>query len=226
MFVVFLLLIVCTPLSREAKAEPQDSQNQQSLSVVDAARRSRELKKNAGPPARVFTSDDLDAEQTKRTRESFNVGALTAPQTESPNASAVATAQPPNHGSTSPNKESSSKSNELEEAAAEDAEIARLKNQLASAQNALTWQRRQLLLDQNTIYTNPAYTTTHAGKADLDSAQLQIDQMQQEVDRLKEPLANLEWREWRRMQAGATVNGSPAETYRFVPPSALVPPQP
>ena len=226
MFVVFLLLIVCTPLSREAKAEPQDSQNQQSLSVVDAARRSRELKKNAGPPARVFTSDDLGAEQTKRTRESFNVGALTAPQTESPNASAVATAQPPNHGSTSPNKESSSKSNELEEAAAEDAEIARLKNQLASAQNALTWQRRQLLLDQNTIYTNPAYTTTHAGKADLDSAQLQIDQMQQEVDRLKEPLANLEWREWRRMQAGATVNGSQAETYRFVPPSALVPPQP
>jgi hypothetical protein len=226
MFVVFLLLIVCTPLSREAKAEPQDSQNQQSLSVVDAARRSRELKKNAGPPARVFTSDDLDAEQTKRTRESFNVGALTAPQTESPNASAVATAQPPNHGSTSPNKESSSKSNELEEAAAEDAEIARLKNQLASAQNALTWQRRQLLLDQNTIYTNPAYTATHVGKAGLEFAQLQIDETQQEVERLKEPLADLEWRQWRRMQAVATDNDSSAESYRSVPPSALVLPKP
>jgi hypothetical protein len=226
MFVVFLLLIVCTLFPREAKSEPQDPQNHQSLSVVDAARRSRELKKNAGPPARVFTNDDLDAEQTKRTRESFNAGALTTPQTESSNASAVGTAQAPNHDSTSSNKESISKSDESEEAAVEDAEIAILKDQLASAQNALTWQRRQFFLDQNTIYSNPAYTTTHAGKAELDSAQSQIDQIQQDVDGLKEPLANLVWRQWRRMQTGAPDNGSPGENYRSVPPSALVLPQP
>ena len=226
MFIVFLLPIVCTLPSREAKTEPQDSQNQQSLTVVDAARRSRELKKNAAPPARVFTNDDLDTEQTKRARERFSVGALTAPQTEPPDASAVATAEATNHGTTSPNKESWSKSNELAEAAAEDAEIARLKNQLASTQNALTWQRRQLLLDQNTIYSNPAYTATHAGKADLEFAQLQIDETQQEVERLKEPLANLEWRQWRRIQAVATDNDSSGESYRSVPPSALVLPKP
>jgi hypothetical protein len=224
-FVVVLLLAVCAVLPRKAKAEPQVSQVQQNQSVVDAARRSREQTKNAAPLARVFTNDDLDTVHTKRDQEGFGVGTLAAPQKESPNASAAA-AQESNHGTTSPNRESGSQSNESEEAAAEDAEIARLKDQLASAQNALTWQRRELLLDQNTIYSNPAYMATHAGKAELDSAQLRIDQMQQEVDRLKEPLANLEWRKWRRMQAGTPDTASPAENYRSVPPSALVLPQP
>jgi hypothetical protein len=226
MFVVFLRLAVSTMLPREVKAEPQDSQLQQNQSVVDAARRSREQEKNAAPPARIFTNDDLDTVHTKPDRKGFSVGSLAAPQTDSPNASAVAAAQTPNHGATSPNKESGSKSNESEEAAAEDAEIVRLKDQLASAQYALVWQRRELLLDQNTIYTNPAYTTTHAGKSELDSAQLQIDQIQQEIDRLKGPLANLEWRQWRRMQAGHPDYGSAVENYRSVPPSALVLPQP
>jgi len=224
--VVFLLLTLCTVLPRDAMAEPQNSQIQQNQSVVDAARRSREQKKNAAPPARVFTNDDLDTEHAKLARDGFDVGALAAPPTESPNANGIAAAQTPDHGTTSPQKESGSKSNESDEAAAEDAEIVRLRDQLASAQNALTWQRRQFLLDQNTIYTNPAYTTTHAGKSELDSAQLHIIQLQEEVDRLKGPLANLEWRKWRRMQAGSPDKGSQKEDYRSVPPSALVLPQP
>jgi hypothetical protein len=81
-------------------------------------------------------------------------------------------------------------------------------------------------LQQNTIYSNPAYTTTHAGKSDLESAQLQIDQIQEQVDSLKGPLADLEWRQWRRMQAGRPDNGSLEENYRAVPPAALVLPQP
>jgi len=226
MFGAFLLLTLCTVLPRDAKAEPQISQVQQNQSVVDAARRSREQKKNAAPPAKVFTNDDLDTEHAKLAREGFDVGALAASPTEPPDASLVATAQTRDHGTTSPKKESGSKSNESEEAAAEDAEIVRLRDQLASAQNALTWQRRELLLDQNTIYTNPAYSTTHAGKSELDSAQMQINQLQEEVDRLKGPLANLEWRRWRRMQAGSPDKGSQEEDYRSVPPSALVLPQP
>jgi hypothetical protein len=226
MFGAFLLLIVCTALPRDAKAEPQNSQIQQNQSVVDAARRSREQKKNAALPARVFTNDDLDAEHAKLARDVFDVVNLAASPTESSNANVVATTQTPNHDTTMPPKESGSNSNESDEAAAEDAEIVRLRDQLASAQNALTWQRRELLLDQNTIYTNPAYTTTHAGKSELDSARLQIDQLQQEVDTLKGPLANLEWRKWRRMQAGSPDNGSQKEDFRSVPPSALVLPQP
>jgi hypothetical protein len=226
MLAVFFILTVCVVLPRGAQAEPQDSLIQQNQSVVDAARRSREQKKNAAPPARVFTNDDLDTEHAKRDREGFNVGALAAPQSESPSASAVAAAQAPNQAATSPNKESESKSKESEEAAAEDAEIAKLEDRLAAAQNSLFWQQRELLLDQNTIYSNPVYATTHIGKAELDTAQLKIDQKQQEIDRLKGPLADLEWRQWRRMQAGRPDDGTAVESYGSVPPSALVLPQP
>jgi hypothetical protein len=226
MLAVFLLLTVCAVLPRGVQAKPQDPLIQQNQSVVDAARRSREQKKNAAPPARVFTSDDLDREHANRDRDDFIVGALAAPQTESPRASAVAAAKAPDQAATSPNKESGSKRKESEEVAAEDAEIAKLGDRLASAQNSLFWQQRELLLDQNTVYTNPVYTTTHIGKAELDTAQLKIDQKQQEVDSLKGPLADVEWRQWRRMQASRPDNGTAVESYKSVPPSALVLPQP
>jgi hypothetical protein len=209
-------------LPRGAAAEPQNSQIQQEQSVVDAARRSRELKKNAAPPAKVITNDDLDTERTKSGQGELPL----TPQSEAPRAGAMLAAEAPKQTPTLARHDSRSKSKESEEAAAEDAEIARLTAQLAAAQNSLFWQRRELLLDQNTIYTNPAYTTTHVGQTELDNAQLKIDQKQREVDSLKGPLADLEWRRWRRMQASGSENGSAAESYKSVPPSALVLPQP
>jgi TATA-binding protein-associated factor Taf7 len=225
MFVAFLLLAVRAVLPREAKAASQDSQNQQSQSVVDAARRCREQKKKAGRPPRVITNDDLDAGHIKRGQEGFNVDAPTVQQTEPPNASAVAAAETANHAATTVDNESISKTKESEEAAADDAEIARLKDLIASTQNDLNWQRRELLLNQNTVYSYAFYATTRVGKAELDSAQLQIDQKQQELESLRGPLADLEWRQWRGSQAGRTENALPAEAYRSVPPSALVLPQ-
>ncbi len=224
-FVIFFLLTIFAVLPHEVKADPQNSQVQQNQSVVDAARRSREQKKNVAQPARIFTNDDLDTQHSTRISEDLIIGGLAAPQTESPNAIAAA-AEAPDQTATLPFKVSGTTSKESEEAFVEDAEIAKLKSQLASAQNELNLQRRQLLLDQNTIYTNPAYTATHAGKAELDSAKLQIEQLQEEVDRLKQPLADLEWNRWRRMQNGHSENGSADEGYKSVPPSALVLPQP
>jgi uncharacterized small protein (DUF1192 family) len=138
----------------------------------------------------------------------------------------MVTAEAPKQTPTLARYDLGSKSKESEETAAEDAEIARLTAQLAAAQNSLFWQQRELLLDQNTIYTNPTYTTTLVGQTELDIAQLKIDQKQQEIERLKGPLADLEWRRWRRMQASGPENGSAAESYKPVPPSALVLPQP
>ena len=224
-FVVFFLLTIFAVLPHEVRAAPQDSRFQKNQSVVDAARRSREQKKFSARPARIFTNDDLDTQHPTPTREDLNSGGLATPQAESTNANAAA-AEALIQTTTSPFDVSGTKSKESEVASAEDTEIAKLKSQLASAQNDLNLQRRQLLLDQNTIYTNPAYTTTHAGKAELDSAKLQIEQLQEEVDRLKEPLADLEWRRWRRMQNEHPENGSADEGYRSVPPSALVLPQP
>jgi hypothetical protein len=224
--VVFLLLAACTLFPREASAVPQDLKNQQNQSVVDAARRSREQKKNAATPPRVITNDDLDAGHIKRGQEGFNVDALTSLETESSVPSAVTPAESPNQAAASANNESGSKEKESEEAAANEAETVRLKDLIASVQNDLYWQRREHLLNQNTVYSYAFYATTRVGKAELDSAQLQIDQRQQELESLRGPLANLEWRQWRRSQAGRTESASPAEAYKSVPPSALVLPQP
>jgi hypothetical protein len=223
-FAVFSVFIVSMVPARENKAKPQDSQVQQNQSVVDAAKRSRELKKNVAP-ARVITNDDLDKEHPKLNQDHLNVGVLMPPQTESSHVMAASKA-PPYEGATLASDESGSKDNESIEAATEVAEIAKLKAQLASAESALYWQQRELLLDQNTIYSNPRYTTTHVGEAELDSARLQIERNQQEIDRLKGPLANLEWRHWRRMQADCPENGTVAENCKSVPPSALVLPSP
>jgi hypothetical protein len=225
-FVLFLLLTQCGVFFLKAKAGPQVSQIQQNQSVVDAARRSRERKKNAASPARVITNDDLESQHAKRSREGFNAGVPTVPRTDSPNADALIVHNAPNPGVLLTNDESGPDSLESEEAAAEDAEIARLKALLDSAESALHWQQRQFLLLQDTVYSNAAYTTTHAGKADLESAELQMEETQEEIDRLKEPLANLEWRQWRRMQAARSENDYATEEYKSPPPSALVLPQP
>ena len=224
-YVVLVLLTACDLLPREAQAEPQDLQIQENQSVVDAARRSREQKKNAATPARVITNDDLDRERPQRAQKGADADGRTAPQTESPNARFAGTTKAHYPTATLTSNESGLKSKESEEADAEDAEIAKLKAELTSAQNALNLQQRELFLDQNTVYTNPAYTTTHHGKAELDSAKLQIEQKQQEIDRLKGPLANLEWRQWRRLQASQSENGSTVENYKSVPPTALVLPK-
>ena len=219
--VLFLLSTICAVFSRQAQADPQDSQTQQNQSAVDAARRSRELKKNSATPARVITNDDLESERAKRVQNQFNAG-----RSFTSIVNPAFPAEKPKQPASLANIDSESQGMESEEAAAEEAEIARLKARLASAQNSVFWQQRELLLDQNTIYTNPAYTNTHVGKARLDAAQSQIDEKQQEIERLKEPLANLEWRQWRRMQAGRSENGIAAEGYESVPPSALVLPPP
>jgi hypothetical protein len=226
MFAGFLLIGVCTALPRGAMAEPQNLQIQQEPSVVDAARHSRELKKNAASPASVITNDDLDTMRTKSDQRESKACVPPARQTGAANTCAIVAAETPERTATLSRYDSGSISEESEEAAAEDAEITKLKDQLTSAENSLFWQQRALLLDQNTVYTNPKYTTTLLGKTELNTAQLKIDQKQREIDSLKGPLADLEWGRWRRMQASGSENGSAAESYKSVPPSALILPQP
>lgn len=225
-FFVFLVVAMYILPLCEAMAKQQDSQMQQNQSVVEAAHRSRELKRHAANPARVITNDDLERGRLSPNHEDPKGGAPTQPPTDSTNFDPVTATKTTNQPATSANSGSGSENYESKEAAAEDAEIARLKAQLDSAENALNWQQRQLLLEQNTIYSNPAYTTTRVGKAELDLAKSQIEQKQQEIESLKGPLANLEWRKWRRMQAGLSGNDSGIENYKSVPPSALVLPKP
>lgn len=175
---VFLTVALAIVVSREAMANQQDSQIQQSESVVEAAHRSRELKEHTANPARVITNDDLERDHRKPAQEDITGRVLTPTQTDSPNVSAVTATEASGQRAISGGNGSGLGNYESEEAAAEAAEIARLQAQLAAAEDDLNWQQRQLLLEQNTIYSNPAYTTTHVGKAQLDAAKLQIEQKQ------------------------------------------------
>src|SRR6266403_3979008 len=211
-----MLVTACTVLPFTVIAQTLDSQIPQNQSVADVARRSREQKKNVPRQSRVITNDDLDREHFKPGQDGFNVGAPAAPQTGAASAKAVAT-EATDRASVSYEKESGLKCKELEEVAAknaeiarlkeqlaEDAELGRLKEQLAEAQNQLTWRQRELILDQHTIYSNPNYTDDRTGQAKLASEQQRISETQQEIEALKGPIAELEWRQWRRKLAASS----------------------
>ncbi len=221
-----VFITVCAGLLCAVQAQPQDAQTQQNQSVADIARRSREQKKNAARQSRVITNDDLDTEHFKPGQEGFNVGAPASPQTEAPSAISLAATNAADQAATSANKESGPKGKESEKAAAEDGQIARLKDKLAEAENQLDWQQRELVLDQHTIYSNPNYAAYRIGQAKLDSEQQRISERQQEIEALKGPLAELEWRQWRRKQAARSKSPSPVENYKSASPQTSAPPQP
>ncbi len=201
MWLVLLSVVLLTASAAlPCAAKPQDSQTQQGQSVADAARHSREQKKNAAKQARVIRNEDLDTEYFKAGQEGLNLSAPASLKTEARSAGAVAAAE---RAATSANKESRPKGKDAEEAAAENAEIARLKEQIAEAEEQLKWQQRELALDQDTVYSNPNYTDSRTGKAKLDAEQQRINERRQEIQGLKANLAALQER---RKQA------SPAES--------------
>ena len=172
---------ICLSVAALALAQSQEASSQQSASqdssVADAARRSRDKKKNPSASSKspkVITDDDLAQRYFQPGPDVLNVGASANPAAEPPSAQATAAAQAG------------------ENAAEQDAEIAKLKPQVAEAEKDLDLARRQLTLDQDTHFANPEYAHDLAGKAKLDAEKQQIDDKQQELDKLKTRLAALE----------------------------------
>jgi hypothetical protein len=209
MLLSVVLFTACAATPCVAEAQPQDSQTQQDQSVADAARRSREQKKNARKQSRVISNEDLDTEYFKPGQEGLYLGAPAKLKTETLSASGTVTAEAADQAATSANKEPRPKDVDSEEAVAEDAEIAKLKKEIAEAEEDLKWQQRELALNQDTVYSNPNYTDFQTGKAKLDSEQQQINERQQEIEGLKARLAELEERQGRRKQAAPSENAPP-----------------
>jgi uncharacterized coiled-coil protein SlyX len=163
-------LIVPDGLPLAARAQSQDSQTE---SVADAARRSREQKKAAASkPAPVITDDTLKP------------AAPASPGANSPaadNASAQAAESAP--GVNGENTDQKSK---------DSAELANLKQQLAEAQKGLDLLQRELALEQDNLYSKSNYGSDTAGKAKLDDLKQQIADKQQSVDTLKTRVAALQ----------------------------------
>ena len=154
------------------------AQSQDSQSVAEAARRSREQKKAQAKPARVITEDDVKPA----------IPADTAPSpagvTNAPAATAPAAPTPAGSSTTPDSKD--------EKAPKESKEVTALKEQIKQVQNDLDLLQREQSLEQDSYFANPDYVHNTAGKAKLDALKQQVSDKQQELDGLKARLAELQ----------------------------------
>jgi hypothetical protein len=158
---------------------PARSQDQQTSSVAEAARRARDQKKKHEKPARVIDDDNLKpADPTGppdlQTAKAWAPGAAEAATPASP-------ATPSAGAAPEKKKDSGAKS----------AEALLMKAKLEALEKELDLLERELPLERNNYYTKPDYQHDTAGKAKLDALQQQITDKQQEVDTLKTRLAAL-----------------------------------
>lgn len=176
----FATLIAAAVVPLSTRAQSQDSQSQ---SVADAARRAREQKKAAAKqPAPVITDDTLKP---------------SAPPAQAANAPAqspeAAAAKPATGSSSAPAEQPApgSPAEDADQKAKASAELASLKEELTQAQKNLDLVLRELGLEQDNVYSKPNYASDTAGKAKLDDLKRQITDNQLTVDALKTRLAAL-----------------------------------
>jgi uncharacterized coiled-coil protein SlyX len=176
----FATLIAAAVVPLSTRAQSQDSQSQ---SVADAARRAREQKKAAAKqPAPVITDDTLKP---------------SAPPAQAANAPAqspeAAAAKPATGSSSAPAEQPApgSPAEDADQKAKASAELASLKEELTQAQKNLDLVLRELGLEQDNVYSKPNYASDTAGKAKLDDLKRQITDKQLTVDALKTRLAAL-----------------------------------
>jgi hypothetical protein len=181
------LLMACAVIPSRVNAQAQDV-TQQNQSVADAARRNREQKKNLVRRARVISDDDLDREYFRSGQEGLNVGSAPALQTAAPGASAVAAAESADAAAIASTEAPVPNNKETNE----DVEIAVVKARIAGEEIDLDLQRRALALNEDTVYSNPNYTESHAGKAKLEAEQQRINEKQRQIEDLKGHLAALQ----------------------------------
>ncbi len=176
-------LIAATGLPLLAHAQSQDTQSQ---SVADAARRAREQKKAADKqPSPVITNDTLKP-------------AAPAP---SPDAAPAPSAQPAAEASNAPAPSAApaaadksapgSPAADGDQKSKDSVEVAAQKQQLAEAQKELDLLQRELSLEQDNVYSKPSSASDAAGKAKLDDLIQQLAGKQQSVEALKARLEAL-----------------------------------
>lgn len=164
-----------------AGGQSQDSQTQ---SVAEAARKAREQKKASAKPVPVITEDNL---KPPTPAEKAVEAAADAQAAANPAAPADA-AKP---GPKSDAAQNAQKADDEAKKKKAKAELDGLKEQLAGAKKSLDLLQRELALDQDTFLSNPYHDRDTAGQAKLDGIKQQISDKQQQVDVLKTRIAAL-----------------------------------
>lgn len=174
------ILIAAVLLPLAAVGQSQDSQTQ---SVAEAARKARAQKKPSAKPVPVITDDDLKPP----TPAEKAVEAATEAKAQAASATSASSAAAP-----SANAGSASNGDDAEQKKKNAAQLQALQQQLADANKSLDLLQREFALQQETFLSNPDHAQDPAGQAKLDAMKQQIADKQQEVDTLKTRVAALQ----------------------------------
>jgi uncharacterized coiled-coil protein SlyX len=158
---------------------PARSQDQQTPSVAEAARRAREQKKKTEKPARVISDDNLKSADPTAPPD-LQTAKAWAPEAADA-ATPVSPATPPAEATPEEKKDSAAKSAEAES----------MKAQLEALEKELDSLKRELPLERDNYYSKPDYEHDTGGKAKLDALLQQLTDKQQDVDALKTRLSAL-----------------------------------
>jgi hypothetical protein len=211
---LFAAMTVCPAASPNGQSQDQQSSGEQSQSIAEAARRSRQTTKNATKPSKVITDDDLDKGNMNPGAQGLTLEASPKLETQPPSPEAVADAASTSSVASDP---------ATVPAPSDDPETLRLKDAIADAEKDAELARRELALQQDTFFSNPDHQHDIAGKAKLDALEQRINAKQQEIDRLKILLAA---KESQQKKKPAPAKPVPGRTDQSTNPSAVPPAEP
>jgi len=175
---IFLLLL---PFGRAAAQDQQASQDQQSDSPAEAARRAREQKKDQAKAAKVWDNDNVPAAG----------GVNVVGQSPTPSSDSANPQEPAQGAAAAPAEEASKSSSSPKDAAALQGELASAKARLDSLKTDLDLLQRKFALDSQTYLSNPNHSSDTAGadaltdeKSQIEAKLAEVDAAQKKVDEL------------------------------------------
>jgi hypothetical protein len=175
-----LLLLLFAPLGIDAAQQEQTGTQPQGDSLVAAARRAKDQKKDQAKPTRVWDNDNLP----KNPDELSVVGPAPAAADVSPalpNAPEAANAP-----GAAKKPDPTAKNTQVQ------ADLAAAKDQLQTLQTEADILQRKLALDKQTYYGKPDYASDKAGEDSLKDEQDQVDAKQAGIAAAQKKIADLQ----------------------------------
>jgi hypothetical protein len=180
-----LLVLLALPVGIASAQQQQQPPQQQADSIADAARRSRELKKDQAKPAKVWDNDTMP-----KTPGAVSVVGQSAPTSDDSGNQAAASAQgaigTPDAGVAKAGEKSGNDVKALL------ASLAAAKDRLQIEKTELDILQRKYDLDSQMYYGKPNYVADRDGAASLASEKSDLDAKQQEVDAAQKKVDQLE----------------------------------
>lgn len=177
------LLVLLLALGGASFARPQSTQ-QDDDPVAAAARRARDQKKQQSKAARIWDNDNIP-------KNPGSVSVVGQPAPEAP-ANPLDASAPGGVNKTPDSAAKNPAAPPADKRAGLEASLASAKEALQNLQNDVDIMQRKLVLDQQTYYGKPGYTSDKTGAAALNDEQGQIDAKQLEMGAAQNKIADLQ----------------------------------